>query len=702
MPSVFQAFFSPQAVAIIGASGRSDSLAARLDRNLRATTSGRRVHLVNPRYETLDGRPCYSTVTAIPETVDLACILVSADRVLEAIADCGKAGVPAAIIYSSGFRETGEAGRDVENSILEIARASGVRLLGPNCQGLVSFAAPQLLATFSNALALDQPDHGPIAYVGQSGAIGGAVLDKARERGIGMSVWASTGNQLDLDIIELASAALDRSDTTVVLLYLEGLASGQEFALLADKALELGKRIVMLHVGVSERGGDAVSSHTGAILPPSRVLRTFAREQGIDVASDVDELLDLAVAASSTHRVLGNRLAVVTSSGGGGIIAADQAEDVGLDIVTLPSHIQDRVSELVPAFGATSNPVDVTTALFSGEIAALGDDFAEVCRRVAQAENVDVVLIVLTMIVGERADRLAEALKSLADDTGKPIHIAWLTSLGANMPARSQLIRSGIPVYSTVSAAIASIAVDVHARPYYELARSTRSIGVLGSPAPPEPARTDPAADFALLDAWEVPQPPWKFVSMEDSGDLVDFGEAGEQSSYAVKGIGPRLQHKTEANAVFLNVANADVSRQCQTIADGPAGALGLDGFLIQEMAQSGVEMLVSVSRQPGGFPPLLAIGLGGVIAEVYADVVTVTLPTSSEHVRAAIGELQGAPLLGEFRGRPERDIDALIELVGALCQGFVSRPDIQEVELNPVMLYETAKGAVAVDALVI
>ena len=691
--------FSPRSIAIIGASSRVDSLAGRLDRNLRTGSSQRRVHLVNPRHESLDGRPCHRDVVSIPDDVDLACILVSADKVGEAVADCGRAGVGAAIVFSSGFGEAGDGGRELEDSVLRLAREGGVRLLGPNCQGLATFDGAPMLATFSNALALDRPDHGPVAYVGQSGAIGGAVLDKARERAIGMSAWVSTGNQADLDVIKLSSAVLDRCDTKVVLLYMEGLTSGQDFLRLARKAARLGKRIVMLHVGTSERGGSAVSSHTGAMLPPGRVLRTVAREHGVQVVDDVDQLLDLAVAGCASHPTMGTRGAVVTSSGGGGIIAADRAAECGLSLPTLPQPAQERIGELVPAFAATANPVDVTTALFSGDLAQLGNDFAEVCRRVAEPAEVDVVLIVLTMIVGERAERLAAAIENLAGEIGKPVHVAWLTSLGANRLGRARLISAGIPVYDTVSAAIRVISVEAATeRDRLTLMSGTETIGTTTGSVLPALDQRGPASAVAVLDAWGVPQPAWDFVT---SPARPVTGRVGDgMVRYAVKGVGPTLQHKTELNAVYLHVPHDEIELRCREIADGPAGDLGLEGFLVQEMVRPGLEMLVSINRQPNGFPPLLVVGFGGVDAEVYADVVTATLPTSTELLRAMLTELRGAALLGEFRGRPARDIDAFIDLVSNLCRGFAAQPDIREVELNPVMLHEVGGGAIAVDVL--
>lgn len=692
-----ESLFAPKTIAIIGASPRAGSLAARLERNLRLAGDERTIYLVNPRYTEIGDEPCYPDVSAIPGRIDLACILLSTERVADAVRDCGEAGVAAAVVFSSGFGEIGESGREQERALGELARSHNMRILGPNCQGLAVFSGDPLYATFSNAFASGTVRPGPVAYIGQSGAIGGAVLDKARERGIGMSLWVSTGNQLDLDVLSVADAVLERDDTRVVLVYMEGLTSGAKLRELAVKADALGKRLVLLQVGTSERGAQAVASHTGAILPPSRALRTLSEEIGIDVVHDVDDLLDMATAASAARAVTGRRVAVITSSGGGGIIAADQSEPQGFTLAEFAQDTRDHVGELLPNFGSVENPVDVTTALFSGPLETLGDDFAEVCRRVSVSDEVDAIVIVLTMIVGERAERLAQALTRLAHESTKPVRVAWLTGYASNTVARETLIAAGIPVFASVSAAVRAMARE---RQRFERRESLSSGELIGAYVAEEQTvdLRDVTAPSRLLDAWAVPQPDWEFVSSLD--EAAQFASQANGARYAVKGVGPRLQHKTEAKAVYLGVAPTDIVDRCREIADGPAGELGLDGYLLQEMAETGLEMFVSITRQDEGFPPLLAVGLGGVSIEIDPDIVTATLPTTSGHVRAMLAGLRGAPLLGEFRGRSARDLDALLELISALAAGFLAQPTLNEVELNPVMLYEAGRGARAVDAL--
>ncbi|WP_114423648.1 acetate--CoA ligase family protein [Nocardioides houyundeii] len=700
MSNHLEGLLSPRSIAIIGASARPASLAGRLERNLRAGDGERRIHLVNPRRDSVGDHVCHPDAESIGAPVDLACILVPAAQVVAAVEDCGRAGVRAAIVYSSGFGETGDEGRENELALKRVAEKYGVRLLGPNCQGFAVFSGEPLLATFSNAFSTGTFRPGAVAYVGQSGAIGGAVLDKARERGIGLSLWVSTGNQLDLDVIEVATAALARDDTRVVVIYLEGLSSGADLADLAHRARSLGKRVIVLHVGVSERAAQAIGSHTGAMLAPSKVLRTFALENGIAVVDDVDELLDMAMIASAPHRIKGPNLAVVTSSGGGGIIAADHAAAHDLDLPELPAWTQERLAEIVPAYGSTKNPIDVTTALFSGDLESLGDDVAEVCRRAAEPAEVDAVLVVLTMIVGERAERLSRALESLHADIGKPVYVAWLTSFAANVEGRARLIAAGTPVFGSVSSAITAVSADLRAGRQGAGLQQDPTIGVVDHSAGPVLDRESPTAAVEFLDRCGVAQPGWTFV--ETPEQAASLFSSDDSLRYAVKGLGSGLEHKTEANAVFLDVPSSEVAERCREIAQGPAKDRGLAGFLIQQMTDPGLEMLVSVARQGSDFPPLLVVGFGGVSTEVDPDVVTATLPMSDAHLRGLLTQLRGAALLGEFRGRPARDVDALVEVVRSVCRGLVADPQIQEIELNPVMVHPAGRGAVAVDALIL
>ncbi|GAC1537320.1 MAG: acetate--CoA ligase family protein [Acidimicrobiales bacterium] len=689
--------FHPRAVALVGASGRPEALLARPLRYLRAQGYAGDIFPVNPGYTELDGRPCYPSLAALPGPVDLVLIMVPAVAAPDVVRQAGAIGATAAVVFASGFAETGPEGAALQEELRAAARDSGVRVLGPNCQGLL-YASNGLAATFT--AAADRPLTAPsgVAYVGQSGAVGGSILDLAEEMGLGLSAWVSTGNQADLDLVEVASVLVDDPDIDVCMLYIEAMADGAAYCELARRAQANNTRLIVLRAGRSHAGRRAVASHTGAMVADDAGFVLASERFGVMVVDDVDDLLATAALARAAALPRGRRVAVVTTSGGAGGLAADRLEDQGLNLPELTAPTQARLEPLIPAFGALANPVDVTAQLFNQGAHA----FADVCRIVAEDPDVDAVAVLLTMVVGEPAAALADDLLKSAADLDKPLLVAWLAGHQLTVDGRRVFRDAGIPIFSSVASLSRVLAVLASG--------GTRALSAEAS-APVEPPWVASLGTLAssatpltqlgpeILDAAGIAQPRSLIATTRD-----EAAAAAEQvGTCAMKLHAPELAHKSDVGGVALGVTAADAAATFDRLL-GAARDHGVDaaGVQLQQMVPSGLELIVGVVRATDGFPPLLTVGMGGVTTEIYRDVVSAFAPVGRNEAVAMLGRLQAWPLLDGFRGAPPVDVDAAADAVVALSWAAVALGDaVAEMEINPLIVAPAGAGAVAVDVLV-
>ncbi len=704
-PSGVQALFAPRSIALVGASGRPDTIPGRLLSFLLQGGFTGPIFPVNPRYEELGGQRCYPSLRAIGEPVDLVLVMVPAAMAGDVIDECGEVSAGVAVLFGSGFSETGQEGAAAEADLLERARRAGVRLLGPNCQGVIS-GAVGVLASFTPAIGDDPAAPGPVAYVGQSGALGGSFLDKAKERHLPVGTWVSTGNQVDLTAVELATGLVERDDVEVIALYLEDVGDGAAFVELARAARRRGKDLVVIRSGSSEVGRRAIQSHTGSMVSSHAVFEVIAHAEGVVIASDIDEMLDRVMVLLSGQRPQGRRVGIVSSSGGAGILVADQLSALGFVIPPLTDALQERLSEYVPAYGATRNPVDVTAQLFvsKSEDDRFGPKFRALCDHVAASDEIDVVIIVLTMLVGEPGLEMAEALDGLQEEFGKPVYVVWIASTSSTDLGRRRLAEERIPVFDNVPSLAASLG---------ELARLEDAVHSELEPPPlrddlpgPEQVRellADPSGPMRLLDAWGVPQPSWR-VAADVAG--AEAAAAELTGPLVVKVLASGLAHKSDIGAVRLGVEAGDVGEVCTRMLerfDAAGTGQPFEGFLLQQMAGPGRELLIAVRRDDPSFPPVLTVGFGGIATEVYADVVTAPLPLAEGAARHMLSQLAGAPLLGAFRGREPGDVDVLVATIDAVSAGFLAAGDaLDEIEVNPVIVHDVGGGVSAVDCLVV
>jgi len=687
------ALFHPRSVAIVGASGRPGNPFSKPLEYLTRFGYGGAVYPINPGYDQLAGMPCFPNLASVPGPVDLALMMVPAKAALELMPEVAAAGARAAVIFASGFGEAGEDGERLQRELVDTARAHGVRLIGPNCQGVVSTTS-KMFGTFTAALDTGAIRRGPLAYVGQSGAVGGSILSLASERGIGIASWVSTGNQADLDSVEVARYLIEQDDTSVLAMYIESATNDRDFLELAARAAELGKPLIVLRSAVSAAGARAAASHTGAIVGDSAAFNATAAEYGVIETRDIDELIEVAHATTTLHARRGPRIGIVTTSGGAGSLAADLAEDAGLIVGEFSQASQATLSGLVPSFGATENPVDVTAQIFrAGEI----DDFIEVCRRVEALDEVDGVMVALTLVTGDFALRTAEALATLIEGSHKPIVIAWAASREQTEAARSHLRARGLPVFDSVGSAARALAALRRPMPRGLPAAVPQLTGDLLDLLDGMDEFVTEASGRELLSAAGIPQPRGHLVV---GGDAADRVAADFEAATVLKIQSARVLHKSEHGGVIVGVMPEQIADRVDELLDRFADVQP-DGVLVQEMAPDGLEFIVGVTRAAGGLP-LVTVGLGGTATELFRDTATTFAPIDSDRAKELILQTRASALLTGFRGEAPYDLEALADVVARVSQLAVAiGPRLRELEINPIRVsHDPRRPALALDFL--
>lgn len=690
------ALFAPRSIAIIGASGRADNPFARPLQYLTSYGYAGDIYPVNPGYDTLHGVRCYPDIESIPGPVDLALVLVPAAKVSAHFPSMAAAGVRVAVVFASGFGETGEEGRRLQRELVDAARVHGIRLVGPNCQGVLSVAA-RMYGTFTAALEAGPIRQGGLAYVGQSGAVGGAILSLAQERGIGISSWVSTGNQADLDSLELGRHLLEKDDTTVLALYLESAVDERDFRDLASRATECGKSLIVLRSATSPAGARAAASHTGAIVGDDAGVRVVMDEYGVIEAKDIDDLVALAHAHTALPRSEGNSLAIVTTSGGAGSLAADAAFEYELDVVTLGQEAQRQLSAYIPAFGATENPVDVTAQIFHSSDVS---DFISVCGITLAQEDVDAVMIVLTLVTGELAVSMAGALAAAAFD--KPVALVWAAARAQTSIARAILQESGIPIFESTRQAAFALKSLVRTPPRARVAvrpegYDTSAVERLFARREAGTVTESAARDLLLAVGVDLAR-SWLVQNAAHAAKLAET----LTGPVVVKIQAPSIVHKTERGGVVIGVAPEDLAEVVGRMVDAFAGQ-SVEGVLVSELAPNGLELIFGVTRAAISGMPMVTVGLGGTTAEIYRDTVTAFAPVSASRVEEMLLRLRAAPLLTGYRGAPPVNIRAVAAAIERLSWLAIDAgPRLRELEINPLRAVPGTDSVLALDFMMI
>lgn len=674
------ACLTPRAVAVVGA-GRDGGVGAAIVANLAAAFRGRTLP-INPHAAVISGLPCYPSVVQAPQPVDLAVIAVPAARVEEALDDCSAAHVPAVVVITAGFGETGAAGRARERAILDKARGAGIRLIGPNCLGVIN-ADPgvRLNASFAPAF----PPHGRVAFASQSGALGLAVMEAAGRAQIGISQFVSTGNGIDVSFPDLLDYWASDPATGVILLYAESLDEPRRF-LSAARRVARTKPVVALKSGRSVAGARAASSHTGALACNDALVDALFQEAGVLRARSIDDLLNTAAVLAHQPLPRGGRIAILTNAGGPAILAADACAQAGLTVAALSPDTTQALRTFLPPQASVGDPVDMIAT-------AAPTDYARALPLLLDDPGVDAVIVMCVRVFGTDVPGVARALAVAAHNRDKPIVATFLGAEGVSALA------APVPCYQFPEAAVAALGQAVRyaawrAQPEDPPAEM-HPIDRRRAGAIVEHGRRDasgwlaPDDVAALLEACGIPVAGTRVV-----GSREDAVAAARDIGYpvAVKGFGPTLLHKTESRAVHCDLRDeAAMLRAFATLDARP----DVDRIVVQPMVSGGMEMFVGCVRDEA-FGHAVVCGSGGVLVEWLGDVARRLAPVTARGAAAMIGELRAASRLRGLRGSGPLDEAALRDVILAVSALADACPAVAELDLNPIIVQPA--GAVVVD----
>lgn len=696
--NAMRTFLSPGSVAVIGASRDSSSIGGQLFHNLLTAEFHGPVYPVNPKADVVHGVVAYPTIADVPGEVDVAFVVVPAAYVPQVARECGERGVRGLVVISSGFGEVEGEGPARQRELVDICRAYGMRIIGPNCMGIANTSnAIRLNGTFATIY----PPTGRVGFLSQSGALGLAVMQHATELGLGLSSFVSIGNKADISGNDLLAYWNEDPDTDVLLLYLESFGNPRRFARLAREVCRR-KPIVAVKSGRSAAGARAAASHTGALLAASDVtVDALFHQAGVIRTDTLEEMFDVATMLASQPPPRGDRVAIVTNAGGLGILCADTCEAHGLEILALSDETQRRLRAFLPAEASVGNPVDMIAS-------ATAKDYRHAIRTVAADPDVDAMIVIYIPPQATKAAEIGHAIVEAINEVGGRIPVAttWMSSKG--LP--TELQESGMRIPSFAFPEQAAIAMAHAARygrwrerpvgtmPHFPDARSDEAVGII--------AGALGRGDGGWLSAEEVERLlacyGLRTARSERAATPEAAGEAAARigAAVAIKAFGPDIVHKTEVGAVALGLSEPGAVTDAARGMAERVGAAGLtvEGFLVQEMVTEGVEMLVGVAHDPL-FGPIVACSAGGTTVELVRDVAVRVTPITDLDAGEMVRSLRTFPLLDGFRGAPKVDVAALEEVILRVSALVENHPSVAEMDCNPVMVQ--ASGAVIVDARV-
>jgi acetate---CoA ligase (ADP-forming) len=694
-------FFAPESIALIGASRDHEKIPGRLLAFLRKNEFPGSIYPINPNYGDIDGLACYKSIADVGRPVDLAIIIIPARGVLGALEQCAAAGVRNAVIISSGFAEEGGDSATVQDAIAMLAKQTGMRISGPNAEGFYS-EVQRVAATFSPTVDV-KPDapklvatRRRIGIVAQSGGIGFAISHRAKALGIALSYVVSTGNEADLGAGEFLDYLVQDRATDVILLFIEGIRDVDPFLLAAQRAAQAGKPVIVTKVGRSGAGERAAASHTASMAGWSAAYDAVFAKYGFIVSNDLDEAVAIAAALTTNPLPQGDRIAVLTVSGGAGIWGADTVSMQGLQVPELSESIQSEIGRLIPSYGTARNPIDVTAqGVNSGGL-------QKGIELLAVSGEVDAILVVLSLSSETRMPFKQAELKPVIDAQNKPIVFYSYTLPSAF--AREQLAASGVVILSGLTdVAVALRQMLQRARFSFVPAPDAVMSMPAGFSADLQSAKLSEFDSKSLLRAAGVVLPDEVLVT--EFGAL-DAAIARAGLPLVMKIQSRDIPHKSEIGGVRLGIATkGEAFAAYQALLDGarrhrPEAVV--QGVLVGPLAKKGVEIIVG-TLQDSTFGPMVMVGLGGVTTELFRDVIYRPAPVSAAEAAAMLGELKAAPLLGGFRGAAKTDIPALAQLISQISQvAMQCRGQIAEIELNPVLVHPEGQGVTIVDALVV
>jgi len=702
-------FFYPESVAVIGASqdpykpnGIPLSLFYRF-----GYQGG--LYPVNPKYENVGGLKCYPSVLDIPAAIDLAVVGVAAAQSMSVLKDCVAKGIKAVIVFTSGFAEIGEGGQRLQEEMSALAEAAGLRLLGPNCLGILNYYNGNTASFFYHKKPEGLVYPNTLSFITQSGGLGGIIYQLVIQYSVGFNYFVSTGNEADITFSEILHYLAQRDEVTIIGGYLEGLKrDGRLFMEACDQALKRRKLVTLLKVGRTASGAAAAASHTGALVGEDRVYDGVFKQLGVLRTDEVEQMNALITLYAAGRMPKGKNIGVITISGGGGVVVADKSPQYGLNIVSLTPETQEGLREFFPSYGAVSNPVDLTSRLMVEP-----ELFQRAIRMVVEDPRVDVGGFFYNLEVPDpgAVERIIETYHQVE----KPLVVfAWPTGLDYAIAARNRLIRAGVPVIEHIPSGLWAIsaladwvkqAEERKPFPVYipgkEYDQAHKIINNRNRAGTGKRIALTEHQSKKIMEAYGIP------VTREKTArSAAEAVQAAREIGFpvALKIESPDILHKTEAGGIALNLHSAasveEAYPKIMERAQRYNPEATLDGVLVQEMLKPGLEVIVGLKNDPV-FGPTILFGLGGIFVEVLKDVVVRVAPLREQDALAMLDELKSRAMLDGVRGQAPRDRAALVSILMKLSRLAVELGEsIEELDLNPVIVY--AQGAVAADALVV
>jgi len=660
------AILKPKSVAVIGASTSPDKMGHEILKNIIDSGFKGAVYPINPKADIILDLICHKSVKDIPEPPDMAVIIIPARFVPQAVQECGEAGVKGAVIITGGFSEAGDEGEELQNQVVEAAQRFGVRVIGPNCQGVNNphhpLCASWPLLTYQ----------GKIALISQSGTVGAAMMDLLSEDKLGTASFVSMGNRADVDEADLISYFNQDPNTEVIAAYIEGIKRPDHFIQAVE---ELKKPLVVLKSGRTPKGKVAAESHTKALAGADAIYEALFSKYDICRAYTAEEFYDYAKALAYLKPPKGNRILFITTSGGAAILAMDQAEQEGLDASPLPEDLVAAITPIIPAHAIKANPIDLTgdaTAQMFGEV-------IEVTQK-----HYDT----LGVIFGDPVEGASLVVTPNANEL-----IIFYGGADVERHESELMHLKGIPVFPTPERGIKALARVLERKTLDVPQKPTLTVPVTGRQLPLHQA-------FAKISEQGIPCTDFALANSQVASVKI----AQEQGfPVALKISSPDIVHKSDVGGVHLNLSSAEAVEDAYddllAAVNNNCPESQIDGVLVSKMAPPGMEVIVGMNRDPQ-FGPVILFGLGGIMVEIFQDVSLRLLPFSRDDARDMIREIKGYELISGYRGQPPVDEEALADCLLSVAQMAEKHPEIVEIDLNPVMAYPD--GILVVDARII
>lgn len=690
-------FFTPKTVAVVGASTDPEKLGNVILSNILEggflNSDQRKVFPINPKADQVLDLKAYASVLDVPDPIDLAVIVIPYPYVPEALRECGEKGVPASIVISAGFREAGVEGAEREKELIEVAEQYDIRLIGPNCFGVIDTFTP-LNTSFSAGM----PPSGPMAFMSQSGALGAAILDWAMAGRLGLSKFVSLGNKADVSEADLLAEWADDDSSRVILAYIEGVPDGQEFIRVARRASKR-KPIVAIKSGVTQSGARAVTSHTGSLAGSEQAYDAGFRQSGVVRAETLEELLDYALAFGYLPALKGDRVAIVTNAGGPGILATDAIERLGLRLARFESDRLRELEQFLPDAASAANPIDLL-----GD--ARSDRYEFVLDKIIDDEHLDAILVLVTPQATTDIDRTAEVIVAAAAKSSVPILACMMGQ--ASLGRAPQILQEGnTPRFPFPErAARALYAMNLYRQyrdePLPEFERfdvqQERTRELLDAVRDDGRVTIGDFESRTLLEAYGFKIPRADLAETADQAVEL-AGDIGYP--VVLKIASPDILHKTDVGGVKVGLDGPQDVRDAFDLityrAQRYLPEAKLWGCMVQEMVPEGLEILIGMNRDPQ-FGPLVTFALGGIYVEILKDASFRLAPFSRQEAHTMLGEIRAAALLDGVRGRPAADKEAVVDALLRIGQLATDFPEIEEIDINPFMVYEAGQGGTALD----